>query len=79
MDKHLADVSKSIERLAHCYHDQSDRSIDDYKEFTLEYARTLEKEIDEKVEALSVSSKNEDEIEPEYGEYGLGCDSVEKL
>ena len=46
-------------------------------------ARTLEKEIDEKIEALSDSSDIEDEKEPEDSEDGnrspvLGCDSVEK-
>ena len=83
MDKHLADVFKSIERLAPISDEQSDQSIDDYKQFTLEDARTLEKNIDEQIEALSHSSVIDDEKEPEDIEDGnsspvLGCDSVEK-
>ena len=83
MDKHLADVSKSIERLAPTSDEQSYPSIDDYKQFTLEDARTLEKNIDEQIEALSHSSDIDDEKEPEDIEDGnsspvLGCDSVEK-
>ena len=83
MDKHLADVSKSIERLSRGSCDHSDHLQDDYKEFSLEDARTLEKEIDEKVEALSNSGDIEDEKEPEDGEYGnsspfLRCDSEGK-
>ena len=83
MDKHLADVFKSIERLAPANDNLSDQTLDDYKEFTLEDARTLEKKIDEQIEALSYSSDIDDEKEPEDIEDGnsspvLGCDSLEK-
>ena len=58
----------------------SDHLHDDCKEYTREDARMLEKEIDEKVEALLNSGDVEDEKEPEDGEYGSGspflrCDS----
>ena len=70
MDKHLADVSKSIERLAHCAHFQSDHSNDDYKDFSLEDAHNLEKEIEEKIEALSDSNDMDDEKEPDDCDLG---------
>ena len=70
MDKHLADVSKSIERLAHCAHYQSDHSNDDYKDFSLEDAHNLEKEIEEKIEALSDSNDMDDEKEPDDCDLG---------
>ena len=49
----------------------------------MEDARTLEKKIDEQIEALPDSSDNDDEKEPEDSEDGntspvLLCDSVEK-
>ena len=65
MDKQFADVSKSIERLAHCAHFQIDHSNDDYKDFSLEDAHNLEKEIEEKIEALSDSNDMDDEKEPD--------------
>ena len=83
MDKHLADVFKSIERLAPANDNLSDQSLDDYKEFTMEDALKLEKQIDEQIEALSDSIGIEDEKEPEDNEQGnsstvLGYDSLEK-
>ena len=83
MDKYLADVSKSIKRLSRGSCDHSDHLQDDCKEFSLEDARMLEKEIDEKIEAQSDSGDVDDEKEPEDGEYGnsspfLRCDSKGK-
>ena len=83
MDKHLADVFKSIERLAPANDNLSDQTLDGYKEFTVEDAHKLEKQIDEQIEALSDSIGIDDEKEPEDSEQGnsstvLGCDSLEK-
>ena len=83
MDKHLADVFKSIERLAPANDNLSDQTLDDYKEFTVEDAFNLEKKIDEQIQALSDSISIDDEREPEDSEQGnsstvLGCDIADK-
>ena len=62
MDKHLDDVYKSLERLR----DDEDQSSffeakDDYKEFTLEDARQLQKDVDKKIKDLADSKHSDDE------------------
>ena len=83
MDKHLTDVSKTMERLSIGSHHHSKYPNEEYKQFTLEDARVLQKQIDEKIEALLVSSDIDDEkeaedCEPSSSSLFLGCDSVEK-
>ena len=83
MDKHLRDVSKSLERLVHTYNDSRNEVKNEYKDFTLGDARKLQDEIERKIEALSDSIDSDDEKEAEDGEAVdssefLRCNSVEK-
>ena len=62
MDKHLDDVFKTIERLR----DDGDQNSfieakDDYKKFTLEDARQLQKDIQKKIQDLADSKHSDDE------------------
>merc|ERR1711951_305013 len=62
MDKHLDDVYKTIERLRD---DEDQNSFiepkDDYKEYTLEDARQLQKDIEKKIQDLADSNHSDDE------------------
>ena len=82
MDKHLNDVFNSLERLRD--DDQKDfiESKDDYKEFTLEDARELKKDVHKKIQDLADSKYSDDEEaeddEAVYNMRNLGCLMVDQ-
>ena len=82
MDKHLNDVFNSLERLRDDDQKGFIESKDDYKEFTLEDARELKKDIDKKIQDLADSKYSDDEEaeddEAVYNMRSLGCLRVDQ-